>query len=889
VTFLFTDIEGSTRRWEADAEAMRVALAVHDEVLGVVIDSHGGWIFKHTGDGVCAAFSSASDAIGAAVDGQRRLALPVRMGIATGSVELRGDDYFGPALNRTARVMGAGHGGQILVAAPTAALAAGEDLIDLGAHRLRDLSGAEHLFQVRADGLRSVFLPLRTLDATPGNLPVLTTSFVGRTSEVKEVVELVRAHRLVTLTGVGGVGKTRLALQVAAELTGEFLDGVWLIELAPVVDPGAVPDAVATALGVTTPAGNSIGASVAQALSGRRLLVVLDNCEHVLDETAALAEAILAGASTVHILATSREGLRAGAEQLWPVPSLDTQAGEVSPAAELFVERAKAVNPTFDHSDATTMAAVADICSRLDGIALAIELAAARMLAMSPQDLRDRLGDRFRLLSGPRRGLERHQTLRQAVNWSYDLLDDNERTLLAHCSVFAGGFDAAAAARLLDWSDDYAVLDGLESLVRKSLVTVDQSGGHARYGMYETIRQFAEEQLAASGTIEAVRDRHATYYADQAVAQWARWDGPRQPETLVWVDAEFANLRAAFQWASGRNDLVTATAVAAHTAMLAFGLERYVEPVGWAEQLLPAATDAAIPQLPRLCIAASHCSYIFRSDDGIRYAEQAVALEQDARYVPFENGWAHYWHGTAYIFAGQLDVALAIYTDQAASDGSAHVQGRIGQTFTLGLLGRSEEAIALVDEAIRLARAHGNPWLIAHALNAAGYAYQQADPVCALDWFHQCLAYSVENSPFFVSIAALRAAPVEMFNGDPAHALDLYDRALESYYQCGNVLMTAQTISSLADAFHWVQHPDIAAILDGAAARHPNHPNLDPDTRQRLRATLGEATYEGHFAAGAAMDLPEATRFARDHIEAARRELNASNRSPELTIGGNPS
>jgi tetratricopeptide (TPR) repeat protein len=464
------------------------------------------------------------------------------------------------------------------------------------------------------------------------------------------------------------------------------------------------------------------------------------------------------------------------------------------------------------------------------------------------------------------------------VSWSYDLLEDSERTLLAHCSVFAGGFDSAAAAHLVEGSDEYAALDGLESLVRKSLVTVDQAGGHARYGMYETIRQFAEEQLLVRGTIEAVRDRHATYYADQAVAQWARWDGPGQPETLVWVDAEFANLRAAFQWASGRNDLVTATAVAAHTAMLAFGLERYGEPVGWAEQLLPAATDAAIPQLPRLYTAASHCSYIFRPYDGIRYAEQAVALEQDARYVPFENGWAHYWHATAYGFARQLDVALAIHTDQAASDGSAQVQGRIGQMSVLGTLGRSEEAIALVDETIRLARAHGNPWLIACALNSAGYAYQQADPGRALDWHRQALAYAVENSAFFVSNAALRAAPLEMFNGDPGQALDLYDRALERYYQCGNVVMTAGTISGLAAAFEWLQHPDVAAILDGATARH-QFP-VDPDTRQGLRATLGEATYEGHFATGAAMDLPEATRFARDHIEAARNELNAITSEP---------
>ena len=243
-------------------------MAAHDEVLRSAIEAHGGWLFKHTGDGVCAAFGSARAAIAAAVDAQRRLGLPVRMGIATGEAELRGDDYFGPALNRTARVMAAGHGGQILVAASTAALVTGVDLVDLGEHRLRDLSGVEHLFQVRAEGLRVEFPPLRTLDAVPGNLPAQATSFVGRDVEVKELVELVRAHRLVTLTGVGGVGKTRLAVQVAAELAGEFADGVWLVELAPVGDPAAVPDAVATVLGVTPRPGSSMTASVAAGLVG---------------------------------------------------------------------------------------------------------------------------------------------------------------------------------------------------------------------------------------------------------------------------------------------------------------------------------------------------------------------------------------------------------------------------------------------------------------------------------------------------------------------------------------------------------------------------------------------------------------------------------------------
>ena len=327
---------------------MRSALAAHDEVLRSAIEAHGGWLFKHTGDGVCAAFGSARAAIDAAVEAQRRLGLPVRMGIATGEAEERDGDYFGPALNRAARVMAAGHGGQILVAASTAALVTRRRAGRSGRAPAAGPVGCDSLFQVRREGLGSEFPPLRTVDAVPGNLPVQATSFVGRDVEVKELAELVRAHRLVTLTGVGGVGKTRLAVQVAAELAAEFPDGVWLVELAPVGDPAAVPDAVATVLGVTPQAGLTVTDSIAQALSGRRLLIVLDNCEHVLDAAADLVETILARTATVKVLATSREGLRVRAEQLWPVPSLDVDAGVSSAAVELFVERARAVNPGFE-------------------------------------------------------------------------------------------------------------------------------------------------------------------------------------------------------------------------------------------------------------------------------------------------------------------------------------------------------------------------------------------------------------------------------------------------------------------------------------------------------------------------------------------------------------
>jgi class 3 adenylate cyclase len=288
VTFLFTDVEGSTRRWVADADDMRVALAAHDKVLRAAIEAHGGWMFKHTGDGVCAAFASPRSAVDAAVAAQRDLELLVRMGIATGEAEPREGDYFGAVLNRAARVMAAGHGGQILLADSTAGLLSGVGLVDLGTRRLRDVPMPVGLYQVRTAGLRAEFPPVRALDVSPGNLRPQTTSFIGRESAVAELELAVRKHRLVTLTGVGGVGKTRLALETAAHLADEFPDGVWVFELAAVTDPGAVPDAVSAVLGITQQLGNSVSESVAAALEGRVRLLVFDNCEHVLCRHAAV-------------------------------------------------------------------------------------------------------------------------------------------------------------------------------------------------------------------------------------------------------------------------------------------------------------------------------------------------------------------------------------------------------------------------------------------------------------------------------------------------------------------------------------------------------------------------------------------------------------------------
>ena len=765
--------------------------------------------------------------------------------------------------------MSAGHGGQILLEALTAGLSDGVDLIDLGEHRLRDMSGTTRLFQVRAEGLSVGFAPVRTMDAAVGNLPLPATSFVGREHELGELVALVRAHRLVTLTGVGGVGKTRLALRVGADLAAEFPDGVWLVELAPVGDPAAVPDAVATVLGVQS--GVSATDNLVQALSGRRLLVVLDNCEHVLDAAAALVATMLTRAAAIQVLVTSREGLRVESEQLWAVPSLDTRAGASSAAVALFVERAQAVVTGFSLHDEGDMTAVVEICRRLDGIALAIELAAARMVSMSPSEVLERLADRFRLLAGSRRGVERHQTLRHAVGWSYDLLDQDERALLSACSVFADGFDLVAATRICGaGSDEYTVLDLLDSLVRKSLIGVEHVGGHTRYRMLETIRQYAEDQLGEIG--DELRDRHASYFAREARARWDTWNGPGQRVALDWVDVEFANLRTGFRWAADRGDHATATAIAAHTAMLAFTLRRY-EPVGWAEELLDAGAD--VHQLPRLYTAASLCEFTGQPTRALEYAQHALRLEGEGCHEPFEIGWSSFLQSTAHRFTGELETSMEICADMATQTGFARAVGMAGFLYSLPNLGRSSEARAVADEIAVAVRATANPWLIAFMLDGYGRAFAEAEPARALTVLREGLEYTREHrigliEAFFVrDVAALEAA-----HGEIERALALFETNIDSLHRAGGVTHLLSTLASLAVLFDRIDRPHVAATIYGTTtgqATLMRVVNLSV-VLEHLRDELGQIEFDRCVDAGAAMELADAVHYARLQIELARHD-----------------
>ncbi len=874
VTFLFTDVDGSTRRWEDDADGMRKALAAHDEVLRSAIEAHGGWLFKHTGDGVCAAFASPKSAVDAAVAAQRELQLPVRMGLATGEAELRGTDYFGAVLNRAARVMAAGHGGQILLVESTAGLLSGVDLLDLGPRRLRDVPTPVGVFQVRAPGLRTDFPPLRGVDSNPGNLRPAITSLIGRDAEVSNLQAALRSHRLVTLTGVGGVGKTRLALEVATQLADEFPDGVWVFELAAVTDPAAVPDAVAAVLGITQQPGKTVTESIAAALEGRVRLLVFDNCEHVHDAAADLIEAILAHSATVRILATSREGLGVADEQQWLVPSLDVGAGTDSAAVSLFVERARSVAQRFSVAQPSEAVTVLEICRRLDGIPLAIELAASRMASMTASEVCDRLGKRFRLLVGSRRGLERHQTLRHAVAWSYDLLDDSEKALLGRCSVFAGGFDLESACAVAgsDDADDFAMLHLLDALVRKSLLVADRSSGRTRFSMLETVRQFAEEQLVASGAANDVRNAHARHFAGRETDIMSLWDSPRQRDSYEWFAVELANLRTAFRWAADQGDLDVAAAIARYAGLFGLVTANY-EPSGWAEELIEPARAADHPRLATVYAVASLCYLTGRLDDGVRYTDAAQMVLAERRDVlpSIFDGMI----GAAYTYIGQPERWIAWCRAQLQlGPDSVHIRACL--VFGLVHAGFGEEAMAVTNGLIEAAEATANPFMLSFALFAYAYAFRQADPARSLDAAHRGLAIAQDSgNRLNETQLVLNLGRLEAEHGDIASAFDHLSRAIRNMLDSGDITNTP--LAALAALFDRLGRYKAAATIAGFAVS-PLTELATPEITTaitHLREVLGEATYETLAGKGETMTTAEMVAYAYDQIDQARTELEA--------------
>jgi predicted ATPase/class 3 adenylate cyclase len=586
LTFLFTDLEGSTQLWERFPEAMRPALARHDAILHTAVERFGGQVVKTTGDGLMAIFPSVSQAVDAGVGAQLQLQyepwgetgpLRVRMGLHSGEAETRVGDYFGPTVNRAARIMAVGHGGQILLSAATAALVtdqlpAGATLRDLGEHRLKDLGRPEHMFQLVHPGLVAEFPPLATLSNRPNNLPIETSTFVGRETELQEIRERLQddAVRLLTLAGPGGTGKTRLALRVAADLIDTFDDGAFFVDLSAVRDVDSVLAGIARTIGVTETSGRSLRDDLKDQLRSKRLLLILDNFEQVMSAAPTVVE-LLSDCPRLKLLVTSREQLHVRGEQVFSVPPLSLpvvvvehlSAAELArfEAIQLFVDRAQAVSAGFALTDKNAQA-IAEICLRLDGLPLAIELATARIRLFSPEALRDRLGSSLRVLGSGARDLPaRQQTLRATIDWSYQLLEPGEQWLLQLLSVFSGiGLDAVeAVAGDIDWPNAPTVdsIDGLASLLDKSLIRqADTADGEPRLMMLETIREYAAERLDERADLsEAVHRAHAGYFADFAQRQWRHLTDQRRDPALAAMSANLDNLQHAWRYWVEAQDL----------------------------------------------------------------------------------------------------------------------------------------------------------------------------------------------------------------------------------------------------------------------------------------------------------------------------------------------
>jgi predicted ATPase len=620
---------------------MTAAVARLDRVVSEAVAANDGVrpVEQGEGDSFVVAFGRASDAVTCALQLQRAPLAPIRLriGVHTGEIQLRDEgNYIGPTINRTARLRDLGHGGQTVLSAATEALAVdrlAEDawLTNLGTHPLRDLPRPERVVQLCHPDLVNEFPPLRTTTTVAAaHLPVQLTSFVGRDAELTQLRELLAQNRVVTLTGAGGVGKTRLAIQAAAAMAGEFGDGVWYVDLAPITDPELVPIAAARALGLPDQPGRSTMDTLTRFIGDRQVLVVMDNCEHLLDACAALIVALVGACAGLTLLATSREAIGVAGEVSWRVPSLSL----ADEAIELFTDRARHARPDFTLTD-DNAATVGEICRRLDGVPLAIELAAARVRALSLAEILDSLHDRFRLLTGgARTAVRRQQTLRASVDWSHALLTEPEQVLLRRLAVFLGGFDLDAAQAVAGGGElaRYQVLDQLALLVDKSLVVADDSGGRTRYRLLETVRQYALEKLGESGEADAVRTRHRDHYTSMA----AVLDAPARTdyeERIEQANTEIDNLRAAFGWSRENSDIELALALASSLQPLWEARGRLREGLAWFDTTLADldAQHAEVAAVARARALADRAMLAIRvgAAESLDQAQQALVIARE--------------------------------------------------------------------------------------------------------------------------------------------------------------------------------------------------------------------------------------------------------------------
>lgn len=924
VTFLLTDLEGSTRLWEQDPDAMKAAMICHDELLEKTIAANNGLVFNRMGDGMGAAFATAKDAVCAAAAIQRALAaepwatpdpLRARIGLHTDeALMVDGGGYASQPINRCSRLMTAAHGGQVVISGATEALVRDElpdnmGLVDLGEHRLRDLGGPVRVFQLAFDGGHEDFPPLRSLDAYPGNLPAQVSSFIGRQAEVARIARALEESRVVTITGVGGVGKTRLAIQVAADMLPRYREGAWLVELAAVRDPDGVVDVVAEAFHLTPRGGQSLEQSLIDQLSHKQLLLVLDNCEHVLGAVARLVARIERKCPSAVVLATSREGMAVEGEQVIALPPLETgEPGDdiehlvQTDAVSLFVERARQAKADFVLTDSNAEAVV-EVCQRLDGVPLAIELAAARVIALSPAELLRRLDRRFQVLAGGRRGaVERHATLRAAIDWSYELLTAAEQRLLARMAVFSGGCTLEAIEEICsgDPVERDAVVDVVIGLVARSLVIAEDTKLGTRYRLLETIRQYAEERLSSTGETDDLILQHGHFYAALCTSARGNFYSPDQ---LVWarkINVERDNIRVALANAIDSCNAALAVQLVANQPFH----ERAEGPTGEvvalpALQVVDLPGAAAEPAYPLVLLVAAYAAQHTGDWDTVEeFCRQA--LEAERRLTPSQHGrWIEIdvssLQAQALLAGGRYGDALAAYTQAAEL---ARADGNVGLAAILLAYGVScavlggiefEQTVQVAEDAVTLARRSGMPSAVVLSLNALALALAEHDPVRSRALLRQSVELASTPGEE-VSSGLLTAAMVAGRLRDWELTVALAIRTMHLWRWSGALMQTAPCLSLCARAVAQ-DRPEIAGMLRGAAysAYAAGSPAVASTERQasapadgRLNFVLQALRETGEIVAaalgkerarelrdhGAAMTMDEAVSYALANIDA---------------------
>jgi predicted ATPase/class 3 adenylate cyclase len=907
VTFLFTDIEESTRLWEQQPAAMQAALARHDFLLRDIIEAHGGHVIKSTGDGLYAVFAHVAESVAATLASQQALVgepwtglpqpLRVRMGLHTGEAQFRDGDYFGPAINRAARLMSIASGGQILLSSATTELVrdqlpAGATLYDLGEHRLKGLTRPERVFQLSGPELPADFPPLHSLNTLPNNLPLQLTSFVGREHEMAEVTRLLGTTRLLTLTGPGGTGKTRLSLQVAAEVLDTFADGVWLVELAPLSDPALMPQAVASVWNIREQAGRSLVDTLTDFLRAKSLLLILDNCEHLIDACAQLVVALLGVCPKLKILPSSREALGVAGEITYRVPSLSLpNASNLTPeillqseSARLFVERAQAAQAHFALTD-HNLNTITQICRRLDGIPLALELAAARVKMLTVEQVAARLDDRFRLLTGgSRTALPRQQTLRALIDWSYDLLGEPERSALARLSVFAGGwtFDAAEAVLGLD------ALELLSHLVDKSLVVIEETakGEEMRYSFLETIRQYARDKLLEAGEASAARERHLDYYLHLAAEAESKLEGPQMLEALNQVEPELDNIRVALEWALERDPEIVLQ-LAARLTYFWQGRGHITEGRNWLSEAFSRmktwpAGESTREQLA-LRAKALRSSGVLAFAQGELLAARSASTESarlareagEKRTLVDALGML----GFAVVWMGDAATAEAVIREGLEAAQASSYKLGLGVMLSVRanqaaqLQGDFEAARAYWEEGLQLMRETGNPFFVAIFIMGAGsLALSQGNYAQARSRLEESerLFYELGDKHMAIGVQSQRAH-IERQLGHYPQALELYRQSILAWQELGHRVSLAHEFECLAFIARAQSQLQRAACLFGAAEILREHLTAPMTANERIEydqnvSALGAQMHESAFATawaeGRAMSVEQAVEFA---------------------------